>query len=70
MLLPVAQVLIEEIDPKQPEEVAKAAGQKRKADAAAMETAPAKKPAVQVGKHCLTVIRRLRLSSCRFAVTT
>jgi hypothetical protein len=45
---PVGQVVIEEIDPKQPEEVAKAAGQKRKADAAAMESAPAKKPAGQV----------------------
>ena len=42
------QVVIEELDPQQPEDVAKAAGQKRKADLAAMEHKSAKRPAGQV----------------------
>ena len=44
-----AQVVIEELDPQPPEAVAKAAGQKRKADLAAMdEPKSAKRPAAQV----------------------
>ncbi len=43
-----AQVVIEELDPQPPEEVAKAAGQKRKADLAAMEPKSAKRSAAQV----------------------
>ena len=41
-------MVIEELDPKQPEDVAKAAGQKRKADLAAMEPKSAKRAATQV----------------------
>ena len=40
--------MIEELDPTTPEEVAKAAGQKRKADLAAMEPKSAKRLAAQV----------------------
>ena len=49
MCMTPAQVVIEELDPQPPEEVAKAAGQKRKADLAAMEPKSAKRPAAQVG---------------------
>ena len=41
-------MVIEELDPQPPEEVAKAAGQKRKADLAAMEPKSVKRPAAQV----------------------
>ncbi len=52
-----AQVVIEELDPQPPEEVAKAAGQKRKADLAAMEPKSAKRPAAQVQEMGLVGVR-------------